>query len=228
MVKKTVQWNKRVRIFSIFARRWTVWAQLTNCCWVLLWISWQKNDSRDKKCVTHRGWQVFCFLGWPANKQQKIMLTKAPRLVSKHLAHHTVRGWLAVEWHLGAGSRSLLNFLCSHLLQCLQFPAWEQPPPPAWGRLRFPVWENLPFAWARLQSQPGTLASSLPGNVCQYPAWACLPIPCLGMFAIALPGTLASALPRNAFAGTLSQAELSFLMLIGQARDWESFCASLS
>ena len=60
----------------------------------------------------------------------------------------------------------------------------------------------------------GTLASSLPGNVCQCPAWArcavpawdALPVPCLGTFANALPGhvcqslpgTLASSLPGNA------------------------------
>ena len=46
-------------------------------------------------------------------------------------------------------------------------------------------------AWAHLQSLPGTLASSLPGNACQCacPAWACLQ---------SLPGTLASSLPGNA------------------------------
>ena len=46
-------------------------------------------------------------------------------------------------------------------------------------------------AWARLQSLPGTLASSLPGNACQCacPVWACLQ---------SLPGTLASSLPGNA------------------------------
>ena len=153
------------------------------------------------------------------------------------------RGW----WHIVA-----------KLLQCLQFPAWEQPLSPAWGRLRFPAREHLPVpclgtfavpaweacqfpAWERLPvpclgtlasvhallghaCSPclgrlpvpclGTLASSLPGNVCQCPAWArfavpawdALPVPCLGTFAIALPGhvcqslpgTLASSLPGNA------------------------------
>ena len=73
-------------------------------------------------------------------------------------------------------------------------------------------------AWARLQSLPGTLASSLPGNACQCacPAWACLqslpgtacqfpawerlPVPCLGTFASALPGHVLQSLP-----GTLCQ-----------------------
>ena len=129
-------------------------------------------------------------------------LTIAPRPVSKHASssHNTVlvgggvapRGW----WHIAA-----------KLLQCLQFPAWEQPLSPAWGRLRFPAWEHLPVpclgtfavpawdacqfpAWERLPvSMPclgtlcspclGRFASSLPGNVCQCPAWACLPVPAL-------------------------------------------------
>ena len=86
------------------------------------------------------------------------------------------RGW----WHIVA-----------KFLQCLQFPAWEQPLSPAWGRLRFPAWEHCQcLAWARLQSLPGTLASSLPGNAFQFPAWERLPVPCLGTLASvhALPG----------------------------------------
>ena len=138
------------------------------------------------------------------------------------------RGW----WHIAA-----------KLLQCLQFPAWEQPLSPAWGRLRFPAWEHLPVpclgtfcspclgrlpvpclgTLASVHALPGhacspclgrlpvpclgTLASSLPGNVCQCPAWArfavpawdALPVPCLGTFANALPGHVCQSLPRNAF-----------------------------
>ena len=121
------------------------------------------------------------------------------------------RGW----WHIVA-----------KLLQCLQFPAWEQPLSPAWGRLRFPACLGnicqCP-AWARLQSLPGTLATSLPGNACQFPAWerlpvcmsclgmlavpawdACqypawerLPVPCLGTFCSPCLGRFASSLPGN-------------------------------
>ena len=116
----------------------------------------------------------------------KYTLTIALRPVNKHASssHNTrlvggrvaPRGW----WHITA-----------QLLQCLQFPAWEQPLSPAWGRLRFPAWEHLPVpCFGTLQSLPGTLASSLPGNACQCacPAWACLQ---------SLPGTLASSLPGN-------------------------------
>ena len=129
-----------------------------------------------------------------SQSQNKQHLTIAPHPVSKHASSsHNMRligggvaprGW----WHIVA-----------KLLQCLQFPAWEQPLSPAWGRLRFPSWEHLPVpclgrfavpAWDACQFPAweglpvpclGTLASSLPGNVCQYPAWAGLQ---------SLPGTL--------------------------------------
>ena len=112
------------------------------------------------------------------------------------------RSW----WHIAA-----------KLLQCLQFPAWEQHCPlpgdvygslpwnicqcPAWARLQSlpgTLASSLPGnacqcacpAWACLQSLPGTLASSLPGNACQFPAWERLPVPCLGHVLQSLPGTL--------------------------------------
>ena len=134
-------------------------------------------------------------------------------------AHHTAHGWLAVEWHLGVGGISLLNFLQNALLQCLQFPAWKQLLSPAgdvYGSLPGNICQCL--ARAHLQSLPRALASSLPGNACQFPAWERLPVPCLGTLASflpgnacqcacpgweclqSLPGTLASSLP-----GTLCQ-----------------------
>ena len=134
-------------------------------------------------------------------------------------AHHTTRGWLAVEWHLGVGGISLLNFcnaysslhgnnhcplpgdvygsLPGNICQC-----------PAWARLQSlpgTLASSLPGnacqcacpAWACLQSLPGTLASSLPGNACQFPAWERLPVPCLGTFCSPCLGRFASSLPGN-------------------------------
>ena len=105
---------------------------------------------------------------------------------------------------------------------------------PVWDACQFPAWERLPVpclgTLASVHALPGhacspclgrlpvpclgTLASSLPGKVCQcpawtrfaFPAWDALPVPCLGTFAKALrgyvcqslPGTLASSLPGNA------------------------------
>ena len=142
------------------------------------------------------------------------MLTIAPRPVSKHASssHNTrlvdggvaPRGW----WHIAA-----------KLLQCLQFPAWEQPLSPAWGRLRFPAWEHLPVpclgtfavpacdacqfpAWERLPvCMPCLGMLAVPAwDACQFPAWERLPVPCLGTFASALPGHVLQSLP-----GTLCQ-----------------------
>ena len=129
-------------------------------------------------------------------------------------AHHTTRGWLAVEWHLGVG-----GIYAAKLLQCLQFPAWEQPLSPAWGRLRFPAWEHLPVpclgtfavpawdacqfpAWERLPvCMPCLGMLAVPAwDACQFPAWERLPVPCLGTFASALPGHVVQSLP-----GTLCQ-----------------------
>ena len=134
-------------------------------------------------------------------------------------AHHTTRGWLAVEWHLGGWW-----LIAAKLLQCLQFPAWKQHCPlpgdvygslpgnicqcPAWARLQSlpgTLASSLPGnacqcacpAWACLQSLPGTLASSLPGNACQFPAWERLPVPCLGRFCSPCLGRFASSLPGN-------------------------------
>ena len=133
---------------------------------------------------------------------RKIILTIAPCPVSKHASssHNTrlvgggvaPRGW----WHIAA-----------KLLQCLQFPAWEQPLSPAWGRLRFPAWEHLPVpclgtfavpawdacqfpAWERLPvCMPCLGMLAVPAwDACQFPAWERLPVPCLGTFASALPG----------------------------------------
>ena len=148
----------------------------------------------------------------PSNK--KVKLTIAPRPVSKHASssHNTrlvgggvaPRGW----WHIAA-----------KLLQCLQFPAWEQPLSPAWGRLRFPAWEHLPVpclgtfavpawdacqfpAWERLPvCMPCLGMLAVPAwDACQFPAWERLPVPCLGTFASALPGHVVQSLP-----GTLCQ-----------------------
>ena len=136
-------------------------------------------------------------------------LTIAPRPVSKHASssHNTrlvgggvaPRGW----WHIAA-----------KLLQCLQFPAWEQPLSPAWGRLRFPAWEHLPVpclgtfavpawdacqfpAWERLPvCMPCLGMLAVPAwDACQFPAWERLPVPCLGTFASALPGHVLQSLP---------------------------------
>ena len=131
-------------------------------------------------------------------------LTIAPRPVSKHASssHNTrlvgggvaPRGW----WHIAA-----------KLLQCLQFPAWEQPLSPAWGRLRFPAWEHLPVpclgtfavpawdacqfpAWERLPvCMPCLGMLAVPAwDACQFPAWERLPVPCLGTLASSLPGNV--------------------------------------
>ena len=159
----------------------------------------------------------------------KEKLTIAPRPVSKHASssHNTrlvgggvaPRGW----WHIAA-----------KLLQCLQFPAWEQPLSPAWGRLQFPAWEHLPVpclgtfavpawdacqfpAWERLpvpclgtfaSALPGHVVQSLPGTLCQFPAWERLPMPCLGMFASPCLGRLPVPCLGTPFAGTPSLAEL--------------------
>ena len=142
----------------------------------------------------------------------KETLTIAPRPISKHASssHNTwlvggevaPRGW----WHTVVKR-----------LQCLQFPAWEQPLSPVWGRLRFPAWEHLPVpclgtfavpvwsacqfpAWERLPmcSMPSLGMLAVPAwdtcqlqfpawDACQFPAWECLPVPFLGTFASALP-----------------------------------------
>ena len=85
-------------------------------------------------------------------------------------------------------------------MQCLQFPAWEQPLSPAWGRLRFSAWEHLPVPCLGHVCSPclgslpvpclGTLASvhALPGHACS---------PCLGRLPVDCLGTLASSLPGN-------------------------------
>ena len=120
-------------------------------------------------------------------------------------AHHTTRGWLAVEWHHGVGGISLLNFCNAYS----SLPGNNHCPLPGdvYGSLpgnicQCPTWarlQSLPGnacqcacpAWACLQSLPGTLASSLPGNACQCPAWERLPVPCLhGHVLQSLPGTL--------------------------------------
>ena len=137
-------------------------------------------------------------------------------------AHHTTRGWLAVEWHLGVGGISLLNFCNAY--SSLHGNNHCPLPGDVYGSLPGNICQCP--AWARLQSLPGTLASSLPGNACQFPAWerlpvcmpclgmlavpawdACqfpawerLPVPCLGTFASALPGHVLQSLP-----GTLCQ-----------------------
>ena len=124
----------------------------------------------------------------------------------------------------------------------LRFPAWELPVPclgtfavPAWDAFQFPAWERLPVSCLETLASVhalfghacsprlgrllvpclGTLASSLPGNACQFPAWERLPVPCLWTLASSLPGnacqfpawerlpvpclgTLASSLPKNA------------------------------
>ena len=124
--------------------------------------------------------------------------------------------------------------IAAKLLQCLQFPAWEQPLSPAWGRLRFPAWEHLPVpclgtfavpawdacqfpAWERLpvpclgtfaSALPGHVLQSLPGTLCQFPAWERLPMPCLGMFASPCLGRLPVPCLGTPFAGTPSLAEL--------------------
>ena len=116
----------------------------------------------------------------------------------------------------------------------LRFPAWEHLPVPclgtfvvpAWDACQFPAWERLPVpclgALSSVHALPGhacspclgclpvpclgTLASSLPGNVCQCPAWArfavpaldALQVPCLGTFANLLTGHVCQSLPGTA------------------------------
>ena len=98
----------------------------------------------------------------------KMLLTIAPRPVSKHASssHNTrlvgggvaPRGW----WHIVA-----------KLLQCLQFPAWEQPLSPSWGRLRFPAWEDLSVRCLGTFALPAWDACQFPAwDACQCPAWA--------------------------------------------------------
>ena len=173
-------------------------------------------------------------------------------------AHHTTRGWLAVEWHLGVGGISLLNFcnaysslhgnnhcplpgdvygsLPGNICQC---PAWGTFAVPAWDACQFPAWETLASVHALpghacspcLGRLPvpclGTLASSLPGNACQFPAWErlpvpclgtfcspcldALPVPCLGTFANALPGHVCQSLPGNAFCRDAVTLKLKYL-----------------
>ena len=137
-------------------------------------------------------------------------------------AHHTTRGRLAVEWHLGVGGISLLNFCNAY--SSLHGNNHCPLPGDVYGSLPGNICQCP--AWARLQFLPGTLASSLPGNACQFPAWERLPVcmPCLGMLAVPawdacqfpawerLPvpclGTFASALPGHvlqSLSGTLCQ-----------------------
>ena len=93
-------------------------------------------------------------------------------------------GWL---W---SGNRGLVANRCltalhSALLQCLQFPAWEQPLSSAWGRLRFPAYEHLPLPWL------GTFAVSA-WDACQFTASERLPVcmSCLDMLAVPACGRL--------------------------------------
>ena len=97
-------------------------------------------------------------------------------------AHHTTRGWLAEEWHLGVGGMSLLNFCNAY--SSLRGNNHCPLPGDVSGSLPGNICQCP--AWARLQSLRGTLASSLPGNACQVPAWERLPVcmPCLGMLAV--------------------------------------------
>ena len=129
-------------------------------------------------------------------------------------SHHTTRGWLAVEWHLGVGGISLLNFCNAYSSlhgnnHCPlpgdvygSLPGNQLPVPclgtfavPAWDACQFPAWERLPVCMPCL----GMLA--VPAwDACQFPAWERLPVPCLGTFASALPGHVLQSLP-----GTLCQ-----------------------
>ena len=144
----------------------------------------------------------------------KLHLTIAPRPVSKHASSsHNMRlvgGGVAPRgW----------SHIVPKLLQCLQFPAWEQPLSPAWGRLQFPAWEHLPVpclgtfavpawdpcqfpAWERLPvCMPCLGMLAVPAwDACQFPAWDRLPAPCLGTFASAMPADVLQSLP-----GTLCQ-----------------------
>ena len=67
-----------------------------------------------------------------------------------------------------------------------QFPSWECLPVcmPCLGMLANPAWERLPVPCLGTFCSPclGRFASSLPGNVCQCPALACLPVPALECF----------------------------------------------
>ena len=88
-------------------------------------------------------------------------------------------------------------------MQCLHFPAWEQPLSPAWGRLRLPCLGTFARALPGHVCSPcqgrlpvpclGTFASalhghvcSMPGTLCQFPDWERLPVPCLGMILLKL------------------------------------------
>ena len=106
-------------------------------------------------------------------------------------------------WGLVA-NRSL-TFLRSALLQCLQFPAWQHCllPGGVYGSLPGNICQCLPghVCSPCLGSLPvlclGTLASSLPGDTCQFPAWEHLPVPCLGTFCSPCLGRFASSLPGH-------------------------------
>ena len=113
--------------------------------------------------------------------QINLKLTRAPHLVSKHASssHPTrlVGGWVAPR----VVGISLLNFRNAYS----SLSGNNHCPLPG----HVDVYSSLPGnicqcpAWARLQSLPGTLCQ------CGCPAWACLQ---------SLPGTLASSLPGNA------------------------------
>ena len=115
-------------------------------------------------------------------------------------AHHTTRGWLSVEWHLG-GWWLIVAKLFRAVLFC---NAYSSLPGNHYCPLPGGVCGSLPGnicqcpAWARLRSLHGTLASFLPGNTWQCPPWERLPVPCLGCLPVPCLGTLASPLPGNA------------------------------
>ena len=177
---------------------------------ILFWVVYTqacgdacRRDSHPAHAAAKRGHHrlVFFFFG-PRKRGVRPHPPNPPWLraclipYSSMQAHHTTRGWLAVEWHLGVGGISLLNFCNAYSSlpgnnHCpLPGDIWEHLPVPCLGTFAVPAWDACQFpAWERLPVPClGTLASSLPGNACQFPAWERLPVPCLGTLASSLPG----------------------------------------
>ena len=136
-------------------------------------------------------------------------------------AHHTTRGCLAVEWHLGVGGISLLNFcnaysslhgnnhcplrgdvygsLPGHICQCRDLPQQQQVPVPS----SYPTRCHRLLAMISLlnfcnaySSLHGNNHCPLPGDVYGLPPGKICQCPAWALWQ-SLPGTLASSLPGN-------------------------------
>ena len=78
------------------------------------------------------------------------------------------------------------------------------------GHVCSPCLERLPVPClgTLASALPGHVLQSLPGALCQFPAWERLPMHCLGMFASPCLGCLPVPCLGTPFAGTPSLAQL--------------------